>query len=304
MNDITGKPSSLRSARAEGFVLCKKETLERIRKDDLPKSDLFGMARAAAFLASKKTSDLIPHCHPVPIDSFTVNFEILDEQNGVRIEASAKSVGRTGIEMEVLTAVSVAALVVYDHLKPIDKELEITGVKLLEKKGGKSDQHLKKFASSSKAAILVCSDSVSEGKKEDGSGSAIQELLQKYEVEVLHKEVVPDSIEEIQNTIRIWVNESVDLIVATGGTGLGPRDNTPNAIKPMLDEEIPGIAEAMRSFGQDRTPFSMLSRSLAGRIGKTIVICVPGSTNGATESMQAILPGVFHSKKMIRGEGH
>lgn len=304
MNDITGKKTTLRTAQAEGFVFCKPETIIRIKENTLPKGDLFGVAKAAALLGSKKTSELIPHCHPVSIDSFQIEFEVLSDKNAVRILTTAKSIGKTGIEMEALTGVSVASLVIYDLLKPIDKELEISSIRLLEKKGGKTDSQITKFAAGSKAGILVCSDSTFQGKREDGSGKAILNLLKEHDVETVKSEILPDEPEQIRNTILEWSKLGLDLIVTTGGTGLGPRDNTPEAIKEILEQEIPGIAEAMRSFGQDRTPFAMLSRSIAGRIGKTIIVSVPGSTNGATESLQAILPAVFHAKKMMRGEGH
>ncbi|PJZ50695.1 bifunctional molybdenum cofactor biosynthesis protein MoaC/MoaB [Leptospira saintgironsiae] len=304
MNDITGKKTTLRTAQAEGFVFCKPETIIRIKENTLPKGDLFGVAKAAALLGSKKTSELIPHCHPVSIDSFQIEFEVISDKNAVRILTTAKSIGKTGIEMEALTGVSVASLVIYDLLKPIDKELEISSIRLLEKKGGKTDSQITKFAAGSKAGILVCSDSTFQGKREDGSGKAILNLLKEHDVETVKSEILPDEPEQIRNTILEWSKLGLDLIVTTGGTGLGPRDNTPEAIKEILEQEIPGIAEAMRSFGQDRTPFAMLSRSIAGRIGKTLIVSVPGSTNGATESLQAILPAVFHAKKMMRGEGH
>ncbi|ABZ95166.1 Molybdenum cofactor biosynthesis enzyme [Leptospira biflexa serovar Patoc strain 'Patoc 1 (Ames)'] len=304
MNDITGKRTTLRYAEAEGFVYCQKETIQRIKTNTLPKGDLFEVAKASALLGAKKTSDLIPHCHPVPIDSFSIQFEIIDEKNAVRILTQAKSIGKTGIEMEALTGVTVAALVIYDLLKPIDKSLEISSIRLLEKKGGKTDKHIAKFADGAKAKILVCSDSCFAGKKQDGSGKIIAELLSNEGVEVLEIKIVPDEPKEIEQTISNWANEKIDLIITTGGTGLGPRDNTTDTIKPMLEKEIPGIAEVMRSFGQDRTPFAMLSRSIAGSIGKSIIIAVPGSSNGSKESMTAILPAVFHAKKMMRGEGH
>ncbi|RHX91921.1 bifunctional molybdenum cofactor biosynthesis protein MoaC/MoaB [Leptospira stimsonii] len=302
MIDITEKKTSLRSAAAEGFVFCAPETLKRIRENTLPKGDLFGVAKASALLASKKTSDLIPHCHPVPIDFFEISFELVDK--GVKILASAKSIGKTGIEMEVLTGLSVAALTIYDLLKPIDKQLEISSIRLLEKKGGKSEIQFSKFAEGAKAAILVCSDSTFAGKREDGSGKIIESILKESNVLIHEYTIVPDEPEEIRKKIGEWVEAGIDLIVSTGGTGLGPRDNTTDTIRNLLDQEIPGIAEAMRSFGQDRTPYAMLSRSLAGRIKKTLIVCVPGSSNGARESLKAIFPAVFHAKKMMRGEGH
>lgn len=304
MNDITGKRTTLRYAEAEGFVYCQNETIQRIKSNTLPKGDLLEVAKAAALLGAKKTSELIPHCHPVPIDSFSIHFEIIDEKNAVHITTQAKSIGKTGIEMEALTGVTVAALVIYDLLKPIDKSLEISNVRLLEKKGGKTDKQISKFAEGSTAKILVCSDSCFAGKKEDGSGKIIAELLKNEGVQVLEIKIVPDDPKEIEQSILTWTDEKIDLIVTAGGTGLGPRDNTTDSIKPILDKEIPGIAEVMRSYGQDRTPFAMLSRSIAGSIGKTMIIAVPGSSNGARESLTAILPAVFHAKKMMRGEGH
>ncbi|RHX82128.1 bifunctional molybdenum cofactor biosynthesis protein MoaC/MoaB [Leptospira yasudae] len=302
MIDITEKRTSLRSATAEGFVYCTPETLKRIKENTLPKGDLFGVAKASGLLASKKTSDLIPHCHPVNIDSFDLTFELVER--GVRILASGKSIGKTGIEMEVLTGLSVAALTIYDLLKPIDKELEISSVRLLEKKGGKSEMQISKFADGAKAAILVCSDSTFAGKREDASGKVIESIFKESNVELADYRIVPDEPEEIRKKILSWVELGIDLIVTTGGTGLGPRDNTTDTVRALLDQEIPGIAEAMRSFGQDRTPYAMLSRSLAGRIKKTLVVCVPGSSNGARESLKAIFPAIFHAKKMMRGEGH
>ncbi|MBW0433408.1 bifunctional molybdenum cofactor biosynthesis protein MoaC/MoaB [Leptospira yasudae] len=302
MIDITEKRTSLRSATAEGFVYCTPETLKRIKENTLPKGDLFGVAKASGLLASKKTSGLIPHCHPVNIDSFDLTFELVER--GVRILASGKSIGKTGIEMEVLTGLSVAALTIYDLLKPIDKELEISSVRLLEKKGGKSEMQISKFAEGAKAAILVCSDSTFAGKREDASGKVIESIFKESNVELVDYRIVPDEPEEIRKKILSWVELGIDLIVTTGGTGLGPRDNTTDTVRALLDQEIPGIAEAMRSFGQDRTPYAMLSRSLAGRIKKTLVVCVPGSSNGARESLKAIFPAIFHAKKMMRGEGH
>lgn len=302
MIDITEKRTSLRSAAAEGFVYCAPETVQRIRDNNLPKGDLFGIAKASGLLASKKTSDLIPHCHPVNIDFFDLTFEVIEQ--GVKINAVGKSIGKTGIEMEVLTGLSLAALTIYDLLKPIDKQLEISAIRLLEKKGGKSETQFSKFAEGSKAAILVCSDSTFAGKREDGSGKTIESILKESNVIVEDYSIVPDEPEEIRKKILSWVESGIDLIVTTGGTGLGPRDNTTDTIRELLDQEIPGVAEAMRSFGQDRTPYAMLSRSLAGRIKKTLIVCVPGSSNGARESLKAIFPAIFHAKKMMRGEGH
>ena len=316
MRDITHKQISFRTAKAIGVIFCSPATIELIQKNELPKGNLFDVARAAAFLGAKATPQLLPHCHPVTIDGMDVEFEILNkdlhselfqafilERTGIVIKGEARSIARTGIEMEILTGVSVAALEIYDMLKPVDTELEIGSIKLLEKKGGKSDRK-KFFATPPTCAVLVCSDSTAEGRREDKSGKLIIEMLQQVNANVKYFEVVADDKEKIQEQIRNWVAEDVAFIFTTGGTGLGPRDNTVAAVKEILERDADGITEAIRVYGQMRTPLAMMSRAVAGSVAQTLIVTLPGSTDGARESMEAILPAVFHARKMMKGGGH
>ena len=188
-------------------------------------------------------------------------------------------------------------------LKPVDKQLEIGHIRLLEKKGGKSDKE-RYFATSPTCAIMVCSDSTAAGKREDKSGKIIQEMLTAANALVVSYVVVPDEKMVIQQQIRQWVSEDIQFIFTTGGTGLGPRDNTVAAVKELLERDADGIAEAMRAYGQERTPMAMMSRGVAGSIGQTLVVTLPGSSDGARESLEAILPAVFHARKMMKGGGH
>jgi cyclic pyranopterin phosphate synthase len=142
MVDVGDKSVTRRVAVAEGSVLMQPETAELIQKNALKKGDVISTARLAGVMAAKKTSDLIPLCHPLMITGVDISFE-LTAPDTLRIEASVKVVGKTGVEMEALTAVSVAALTVYDMAKAVDKEMVITGVKLLEKHGGKSGSFLR-----------------------------------------------------------------------------------------------------------------------------------------------------------------
>jgi cyclic pyranopterin phosphate synthase len=316
MRDITGKQITLRTANAIGIIYCSAETLEIIRKDELPKGNLFGVAKAAGFIGAKLTPQLLPHCHPVTIDGMDITFEYLSKElhgeifeeaaflkTGIVIRGVARSIGRTGIEMEMLTGVSVAALEIYDMLKPVDQHLEIGSIKLLKKTGGKSDRQ-KYFATSPVCAVLVCSDSTAAGKREDKSGKLITEMLETVKASVKHYAVVPDDKDLIQQKIREWVAEDVHFIFTTGGTGLGPRDNTVSAVREILERDADGITEAMRSFGQMRTPLAMMSRGIAGSIAQTLIVTLPGSSGGARESLEAILPAVFHARKMMKGGGH
>ncbi|HEY4287908.1 MAG TPA: bifunctional molybdenum cofactor biosynthesis protein MoaC/MoaB [Puia sp.] len=316
MRDITHKQISLRTARAAGILFCSAATIELIRNETLPKGNLFDVARAAGFLGAKATPQLLPHCHPVAIDGMEMEFEFLDKElhtglfgeavagrTGIVIKGEARSIGRTGIEMEILTGVSIAALEIYDMLKPVDKVLEIGHIRLLEKKGGKSDRSTY-FATPPSCAVLVCSDSTAAGQREDRSGKLIKEMLEAANAWVKHYTIVADNREEIQHQIKEWVKEDVQFVFTTGGTGLGPRDNTVGAVQELLERDADGIAEAMRAFGQQRTPMAMMSRGVAGSIGHTLVVTLPGSSDGARESLEAILPAVFHARKMMKGGGH
>jgi len=144
----------------------------------------------------------------------------------------------------------------------------------------------------------VISDSVANGKKEDKAGAAIMERLKKLGVTVDVHAVCPDVPEEIATIVKAWAAEGLDLILTTGGTGLSPRDRTPEAIAPILDREVPGIMEAARSYGQERMPLAIMSRGIAGMIGRTLVITLPGSTRGAQETMDALFPFVLHVVKV------
>ncbi|TAE37495.1 MAG: bifunctional molybdenum cofactor biosynthesis protein MoaC/MoaB [Sphingobacteriales bacterium] len=316
MRDITHKQITLRSAKAIAVIFCSPATVQTIKNDKLPKGNLFDVAKAAGFIGAKQTPTLLPHCHPVTIDAMDIGFTFLDKathqqffndnilnRSGIVIMGEAKSIGRTGIEMEMLTAVSVAALEIYDMLKPIDTALEIGHIKLLEKKGGKSDRK-KYFSTPPTCAILVCSDSTAEGKRQDTSGILIKEMLQNVNANVIDYQIVPDNKAQIQQQIQQWVAQDVHFIFTTGGTGLGPRDNTVTAVKEILERDADGITEAMRHHGQMRTPVAMMSRGVAGSIANTLIVTLPGSSDGARESLEAILPAVFHARKMMKGGGH
>lgn len=136
MVDVSEKPDSERVAAAEGMVYMKPETLRLIREGALKKGDVLTVARIAGIMAAKRTSELIPLCHPIPLTKIGVEITLDDKANAVRIEATAHTVGKTGVEMEALTAVSTAALTIYDMAKAVDRAMQIDGIRLLSKHGG------------------------------------------------------------------------------------------------------------------------------------------------------------------------
>ena len=302
MVDITHKSSTLRIATAQAIVkVSKSETIEAIKNDTVPKGNVFAMSKAAGLLGVKKTPELLPDCHPMPIEFSGIEYEI----NGLEITVlfTVKTIYKTGVEVEAMHGASVVALNMYDMLKPIDKGIEIHQLKLLEKKGGKSD-FKDRFRKDLNAAVIVCSDTISAGQKEDKAGKAIIKKLEECGVSITEYVVIPDENKIIQEKAIQYQKQDFDLIIYTGGTGLSKRDVTPEALLPLLERRIPGVEEAIRTYGQDRTPYSMLSRSVAGTIGNTLVLALPGSTNGAKESMDAIFPAVLHIFRILKGVRH
>ncbi|MBL7945158.1 MAG: bifunctional molybdenum cofactor biosynthesis protein MoaC/MoaB [Flavobacteriales bacterium] len=296
MIDITHKPTSLREATATALVtVSDPATITALKNKRVPKGDVLESARVAALFGVKKTHELIPDCHPLPIEHAECTFAVGEMEMIVTMRV--RTIYRTGVEVEAMHGASVAALTIYDMLKPIDKGVVIGSIKLQEKKGGKSDWK-DRFEVPVKAAVLVISDGVASGKKEDKAGATIADRLAALGVVVDVQAVVADEPEEIATMVKAWSNEGLDLILTTGGTGLSPRDRTPEALAPLLDREVPGIMEAARAYGQARMPLAIMSRGIAGMIGRTLVITLPGSTRGAQETMAALFPFVLHVVKV------
>ncbi|WP_333601262.1 bifunctional molybdenum cofactor biosynthesis protein MoaC/MoaB [Flavobacterium sp.] len=302
MVDITHKITTLRIATAKAIVkVGSPETIQAVLDKKVPKGDVLEVARTAGLFAVKNTASVIPDCHPMPIEYTGIHFKCL--KNEIQIEVTVKTIYKTGVEVEAMHGASIVALTMYDMLKPIDKNVEISTVKLVNKKGGKSDFGAKENYNLT-VAVIVCSDSVSAGTKEDASGKVITEKLEKLGLVVSQYDIIPDDKKEIQTSILKLCNQKTDLVILTGGTGLSHKDVTPEAVIPMLDRRIPGIEEAIRSYGQERTPYAMLSRSVVGFKGDILIMALPGSVGGASESIDAVFPSVLHLFKLLNGLDH
>jgi cyclic pyranopterin phosphate synthase len=302
MNNITSKIYSLRKAIAIATVRVSHEaTIEAIRERKVPKGDVFEFARAAGLLAIKKTSDVIPDCHPLPVEYAAISYDI--HELNVLISVEVHTLYKTGIEVEAMHGAAITALTMYDMLKPIDKHVTIEAIGLKQKKGGKSD-YAGYNTELLRCAVVVCSDSIAAGSKQDFAGKAVMQKLQKHGLSTGHYSVIPDELKDIQEKILWLAAEKFNLVLVTGGTGLSPRDVTPEAITPLLRIQIPGIMEAARNYGQQRTPYAMLSRGVAGFIQNTLVITLPGSTKGAEETMDALFPYIIHVFKVAEGMYH
>jgi molybdenum cofactor biosynthesis protein MoaC len=302
MFDIGDKSETLRIATARAIVKVRPRTIQLIQEGKSPKGNIVDAARISATMAAKRTWDLLPYCHPIPIDHIKV--DILFKTESIEVDVQVKTTWKTGVEMESLTGASIAALTIYDMLKPIDESLVIESIKLLAKSGGMKDFY-EKYSKPLKAVVIVISDSVSKGERRDKSGKLAVERLNSSGFEVVDYRVIPDDASQIESSLIIACDErKVDLVLTCGGTGLGPHDVTPEATGRLLDKEVIGISEALRMHGQKRTPLSMLSRGAAGVRGKTVIVNLPGSVKAVSESLDALIPGILHASKMLGGHGH
>ncbi|MBW8049131.1 MAG: bifunctional molybdenum cofactor biosynthesis protein MoaC/MoaB [Cytophagales bacterium] len=296
MRDISSKIKTLRIARASAMMKMSGDSIDAIKNNATPKKDVLAIARAAGYLAVKNTGNTIPHCHPLPIEAVNIAYDLKDDT--VRIDVEVKTCYKTGCEMEALHGASVVALTIYDMIKPIDKNIEISTIKLEEKSGGKSD-FKDRFPGSLQAAVIVVSDSVAAGSKHDKAGKSIIKKLETFDIVINDYIIIPDEPGEIRKNVEKYCEQEIDIVITTGGTGLSPRDHTPESLKPLIDTEIPGIMEAARSYGQNRTPYAMLSRSIAGLKNRTLILALPGSSRGAAETMDALFPNVLHIFKVL-----
>ena len=302
MVDSTHKSTTHREAIALAEVnVSKQSTIDAVQSKSVPKGDVFEFSRAAGLLACKKTYEVIPDCHPLPIEFASITYEIKDLTILIKVEVH--TIYKTGVEVEAMHAASITALTIYDMLKPIDDRVAIGSIKLVEKKGGKGDIKYA-YPETLKVAVLTISDSVSQSLQQDISGDLVQQKLSQYNLLNIHREYVEDDLLSIQNLTRKLIQDDYELIVCTGGTGLSGRDVTPDAILPLIDREIPGVMEAARGYGQQRTPYAMLSRGIAGFSGNCLILTLPGSPRGVEESMDAIFPYILHVFRVKDGARH
>lgn len=323
MFDVSHKPDTARYALARATLrVTAPATIRAISGEGpSPKGNVIEAARVAGTMAAKRTSDILPYCHAMPIDFVRIDFSF-EGDSLVIIDGEVKSVWKTGVEMEALTGVTVAALTIYDMVKPLGDAVQIENIKLLQKGGGLGEEAYKIAASIGNAsgkkgsekkllrvAVIVMSDSRS--KDEDESGRLIiDRLTSSYlgrndVLSMVDYKVIPDDAALIESELRRLSDEkNADLVLTSGGTGIGPRDVTPEATLKVIDVELKGISEALRAHGQRRTPTAMLSRGVAGIRKGTVIVNLPGSTRAVSESLDVLFPTIVHAFEILRGSGH
>lgn len=299
MRDVSAKVDTLRTAVARAVLKAAPETLAAIREGRAPKGDPLPVAKVAAIQAAKDTPRTIPYCHSVPLDYVGVAFEMGEDFIATTVET--KAIYKTGVEMEALTGAAAAALNLYDMLKIIDDTMEIQGINLLSKTGGKSNVAVTEGFT---AAVIVVSDSAAAGTRADASGAALKEGLEAQGGTVHGPTIVPDDAGAVRHAVQDACEAAPDFVFTTGGTGLGPRDVTPEAVTDLFEQELPGMEDHLRAYSARRTPFAMLSRLRAGRRGQTIIVALPGSPGAVSDALAALFPYIRHASHVMRGGGH
>jgi cyclic pyranopterin monophosphate synthase len=307
MVDVGDKPITARRAVAGAVVRMRPDVLATLLDAAGPKGDALVTARLAGIGGAKRTSDLIPLCHPLPLDVVEVELTPDPAAGTVMIRAEARATARTGVEMEALTAASVAALTLYDMAKALQRDIVIERIELLEKSGGRSGNYPAAEAPSAEheAVVVTCSNRSAAGERDDASGPALVAALREAGFDVAPEAlVVADDEAEISGVLARLADAGHRLILTTGGTGLTPTDVTPAATRRVIDRDAPGLAELMRAAGIASTPMAALSRGVVGTRGKTLIANLPGSPKGASESLAALLPVLRHAIDQVAGGDH
>jgi cyclic pyranopterin phosphate synthase len=317
MVDVGHKPLSPRCATAEALVPVGDALHDLIAEQRHKKGDVLTIAQLAGISAVKHTATLIPLCHPLPIDG--VDLTVTLEPQKVRITATVRTTWKTGVEMEALHAAATAALTIIDMGKAVQRGLGIESVRLLEKIGGTyGDYHADKCDARPaspdqqptktpvfRCAVLTVSDRAATGRYEDLGGPTVRSwLTQTLHSDVIDHAIVPDDLQAIREHLLRWaqVTPTVDAIFSTGGTGLSPRDVTPEATLAVIDRRYEGLMELVRHRCGQQHVKAYLSRGVAGIAKQTLIVNLPGSPSGAVEVLDAMRDVLPHALRTMRGE--
>lgn len=299
MVDVADKPVSDRFARARASVVLSPATCAAIAAGSLPKGDVGTVARLAGIQAAKRTAELVPLAHPLPLAHVDVELSTEPASGRVQIEATARTVAATGVELEALVAASAAAIAVYDMVKAVEPGARIEQLGVVEKRGGKLAPRRPQVAARG-CAVVVVSTRAARGARVDACEPELRELASALDLPVLHSELVADDRQAIAALLRRLADrERVALVLTSGGTGLTSDDLTPEATLAVADRQVPGIAEFVRRVSAEHTPYAALSRGVAVLRAQTVIVNLPGSPRAVRQLREPLVPILRHALELV-----
>lgn len=317
MVDVSPKAITRRTATATGSITTTTEVLDKIRDDAMPKGAVLSTARIAGIQAGKQTSSLIPLCHPLPLHRLGIEFDLTE--TSIVARAHAVTTAKTGVEMEVLTAVSVALLTVYDMIKAVDKHPVIGDIHVVEKAGGQhgswnledgallstSVQNAAVSQLTGLRAVFVTASTraaTSTPGYPDQTGPLFDAWAQGHGI-VAERVVVADG-DPVHDAVTSALATAPNLVIVSGGTGINPHDETPEQVAPLLERALPGIMEEYRRRSASHTPFATLSRGVAGVTKGTFIVTFPGSPDAVETGLELLDDLLPHITSQLAGGDH
>jgi len=321
MADVRDKRITRRRAVAVGELHAGPVAYPLIVERRLPKGDALVMAEIAGLQGAKMASLLMPLCHPLPLELVQVYCAPVPERQAIRVWCECASEARTGVEMEALAGLNAALLTLYDLSKPVEPALALQGIRLLFKEGGKrglwvhpegmDEAERERFRprapkglSGAACAVVTVSDRASAGTYADDSGPVLVKGLQQLGGDVVSVQVVADGIEPLASRLRALAADGVRVCLCTGGTGLGARDLTPEALRALDARPVDGLAQMLRALSAQHTPMAWLSRAEVVQVGAMLVFALPGSPRAAAQCIDMLAPVLGHALAMMDGVPH
>ncbi|RMH93789.1 bifunctional molybdenum cofactor biosynthesis protein MoaC/MoaB [Lysobacter pythonis] len=319
MADVRRKRATERRAVAVG-ELRAGDAFALVVEKRLPKGDAMTMAEVAGLQGAKQASALMPLCHPLLLEYVDVRCVPVAERQAIRVYCEVATLARTGVEMEALAGVNAALLTLYDLTKPVKPDLTIDDVHLLFKEGGKkglwicpqslTEEETRHYRPRKEprlddvsAHVVTLSDRAHAGIYADEAGPLAVARLTALGARV-GQHLLPDDRGALGALLSRLSDEGTQLVVCTGGTGLGARDLTPEALVDVATRRVPGLAELFRSASAAHTSLAWLSRAEAVLLGDMLVIALPGSPRAVKQGMDILAPLLAHAIAMVRGEPH
>ncbi len=315
MVDVSAKPATGRVALARGRVRMSPATAGAVIRHEVPKGEVLAVARLAGIQAAKQTAQLIPLAHPLALTFVDVSATVRAAEGLIEITSEVRTTAPTGVEMEAMTACAIAALAIYDMVKGLERGVVLEEIVLLEKRGGRSDYRREPDIAEMPAAtpsatsgvrprtaLITISTSKAQNPELDASGPKLASLAESLGAEIVGREVITDDRGEIEARLRHWADqERCSIVLTSGGTGVAPSDVTPEATAAVIDREIFGVAEAMRTASRPHTSHSMLSRAIGGVRGSTLIVNLPGSPASIEQIAPALIAAIPHAVELIAG---